>query len=353
MIKKKVFVIMPFQNEFFEVYDMLKSKFSEDFEFTNAGDEGNQQNILMDIIHPIYESDIVIADLTGLNPNVMYELGLAHSFNKKTIVITKDDLSQLPFDLKQYRAKDYDTHFLRFEELLNYLKINLYGAISNEVGFSNPVRDFLRSENINNVPWFAEKNITELSEESDKGFIDFMADIEETTGKFTEVITELTQDIGTMGDEVSKTGAEIERVNKKGGSGTASFVRKETKKAATHVNNFGKKLDKHINELSILWDIIESNSAGLLDNEFATSDKNLEDLKTFITSFLPLQGAISESNESVKTMKQSLKNSIGLERNLNQAIRDVCSGLDAYLTLTERFNNSIDILLKKSRFIIK
>lgn len=52
-------------------------------------------------------------------------------------------------------------------------------------------------------------------------------------------------------------------------------------------------------------------------------------------------------------MKQSLKNSIGLERNLNQAIRDVCSGLDAYLTLTERFNNSIDILLKKSRFIIK
>ncbi len=59
------------------------------------------------------------------------------------------------------------------------------------------------------------KNITELSEESDKGFIDFMADIEETTGKFTEVITELTQDIGTMGDEVSKTGAEIERVNKK------------------------------------------------------------------------------------------------------------------------------------------
>ncbi len=90
---------------------MLKSKFSEDFEFTNAGDEGNQQNILMDIIQPIYESDIVIADLTGLNPNVMYELGLAHSFNKKTIVITKDDLSQLPFDLKQYRAKDYDTHF--------------------------------------------------------------------------------------------------------------------------------------------------------------------------------------------------------------------------------------------------
>ncbi|MFU2164850.1 hypothetical protein ACMZ6Z_08730 [Streptococcus pluranimalium] len=353
MVKKKVFVIMPFQNEFFEVYEMLKSKFSEDFEFTNAGDEGNQQNILMDIIQPIYEADIVVADLTGLNPNVMYELGLAHSFNKKTIVITKDDLSQLPFDLKQYRAKDYDTHFLRFEELLNYLKTNLYGAISNEVGFSNPVRDFLRSENINNVPWFAEKDIIELAEENGKGFIDFLAEIEEITEKFTEVITTLTNDIMDMEDGVSKIGDEIERVNKKGGAGTASFVRKEAKKAATHVDNFGKKLNKHIDDLSKIWDIIEVNSAGLLDNEFATSDDNLDNLKVFIDSFTPLKESILESNESVLLMKQSLEKSIGLERSLTQAIKNVCSSFDAYITLTSRFNNSIDILLKKSRFIVK
>lgn len=65
MDKKKVFVIMPFQEEFFEVYEMLKMKFSEKFEFSNAGDETNQQNILKDIIQPIFESDVVIADLTG------------------------------------------------------------------------------------------------------------------------------------------------------------------------------------------------------------------------------------------------------------------------------------------------
>ena len=43
MEKKKVFVIMPFQDEFFEVYEMIKMEFSELFEFSNAGDEGNQQ----------------------------------------------------------------------------------------------------------------------------------------------------------------------------------------------------------------------------------------------------------------------------------------------------------------------
>lgn len=38
--KKKVFVIMPFQDEFFE---MLKMEFSEKYDFSNAGEEGNQR----------------------------------------------------------------------------------------------------------------------------------------------------------------------------------------------------------------------------------------------------------------------------------------------------------------------
>lgn len=85
MSKTKVFVIMPFTDEFFESYEMIKEHFSDNFEFSHAGDEDNQQNILADIIPPIYTADIVLADLTGLNPNVMYELGIAHSFNKKLL----------------------------------------------------------------------------------------------------------------------------------------------------------------------------------------------------------------------------------------------------------------------------
>lgn len=81
MERSKVFVIMPFSDDFFESYEMLKEHFQDDFEFSHAGDEDNQQNILADIISPIYAADVILADLTGLNPNVMYELGLAHSFN--------------------------------------------------------------------------------------------------------------------------------------------------------------------------------------------------------------------------------------------------------------------------------
>ena len=142
MEKSKVFVIMPFSDDFFESYEMLKEHFQDDFEFSHAGDEDNQQNILADIISPIYAADVILADLTGLNPNVMYELGLAHSFNKKTIIITRDDLGKLPFDLKQYRAKDYSTHFKKFFDLIEYLEKNLRGAVNGTVVFSKTVSHF-------------------------------------------------------------------------------------------------------------------------------------------------------------------------------------------------------------------
>ena len=90
MAKAIVSMIMPFKDEFFEVYEMLKERFNDEFEFIHAGDDVNtQQNILKDIVHMIYESDIVIADLTGLNANVFYELGVAHTLGKKQLPFRK------------------------------------------------------------------------------------------------------------------------------------------------------------------------------------------------------------------------------------------------------------------------
>ena len=238
--KKNVFVIMPFQEEFFEMYEMLKIEFADNYEFTNAGEEGNQQNILRDIIEPIYQSDIVIADLTGLNPNVMYELGIAHTFNKKTIVITKDDLEQLPFDLKQYRAKDYSTHFKKFAELIEYLKVNMDGAVNGDVSYSNPVKDFMTLAGIDNGIWFCETPLN-LEDNTDKGFLDFLAEIEENADALAKDIQTMTEEMENMSSGVSKSTDEIERVQKTGGSGVTSFVRKESKKTQKRTHGSCRK----------------------------------------------------------------------------------------------------------------
>lgn len=50
------------------------------------------------IIQNIFDSDLVIANLTGLNPNVMFEIAIRYSFGKPAVVIAEKG-TKLPFDI--------------------------------------------------------------------------------------------------------------------------------------------------------------------------------------------------------------------------------------------------------------
>src|SRR5205814_1449968 len=55
------------------------------------------------IVRLILESQVVLADLTGQNPNVYYELAVAHSF-RLPVVILVDSVKSLSFDAKDERV---------------------------------------------------------------------------------------------------------------------------------------------------------------------------------------------------------------------------------------------------------
>jgi RNAse (barnase) inhibitor barstar len=352
MEKKKVFFIMPFEEKFFEVYEMIKMEFGKDFEFSNAGEEGNQQNILKDIIQPIFETDIVIADLTGLNSNVLYELGIAHTFNKKTIIITQDEISILPFDLKSYRVKDYSTHFKKFAELISYLNSNLNGAVDGSISFSNPVRDFLSLEKIECKNWFFETDTLILPDNTEKGFLDFLTEIEEDVTSITTETQTMTEEMTKMTEGTNKSSKEIERVNKNGGSGTASFVRKEAKKVANYIDSFSKNLREHNVNFNALWDKVENNTLGLLENRFASLDSNKNNLISLLSALKTAQQTIVVCQESTRRMKDAMHDNIGFEKSMNQAIKFAKEDLTNYLTFTEKMYASIDKILYKSKFIV-
>ena len=352
MEKKKVFVIMPFADDFFESYEMLKERFDDEFEFSNAGDEDNQQNILADIIKPIYDSDIILADLTGLNPNVMYELGIAHSFNKKTIIITRDGLEKLPFDLKQYRTKDYSTHFKKFFELIEYLEQNLRGAIDGSVVFSNPVSDFLDKSKIQPKNLFRTNDYSLEIPDDEKGFLDFIADIEEDAIQMTDDITDISSGLETLNSQITDCAEQINRVNKTGGSGTVAFVRKQSKRAADYISEFNKKLKQHTESMQTLWTKIEKNTLGLLENEYASKEENKDSLIDYIKSMHGLMISIEKSNESVVSMKENFHNILGIERSMNQSVRFLEQDLSTYLDMTGQMIKSIERIIGKSRYVI-
>lgn len=58
------------------------------------------------IIQKIYDSDLIIANLTNINPNVMYELALRHCFNKPALIIAEEG-TDLPFDINNERTIFY------------------------------------------------------------------------------------------------------------------------------------------------------------------------------------------------------------------------------------------------------
>lgn len=55
----------------------------------------------------IRRSDVVVADISGHNPNVFYELGLAHALGKEVILIAQGS-ERPPFDVSTARLLSYD-----------------------------------------------------------------------------------------------------------------------------------------------------------------------------------------------------------------------------------------------------
>lgn len=301
---------------------------------------------------PIYNADVILADLSGLNPNVMYELGIAHSLNKKTIVITRDDLETLPFDLKQYRAKDYSTHFKKFNELVSYLEKHLTGAVDGSVVFSNPVSDFLDKNQLQPESLFKENAYSVLIPDGEKGFIDFLADIEDSTRKMAVEINTMNEEMEIMSQEIESATSEMERVQKNSGSSTASFIRKQTKKVAHAISTFSGQLNAHNEEIQSKWNEIEKNTLGLLENDFSAKPENKESLTNYIKSLCNMKETIIKSNESVESMKEASLNNIGMERSLNQSIRFLDQDLETYLSMTNQMISDIDRIVRKSRLII-
>src|SRR4029453_6861595 len=73
------------------------------------GDEiYSEQSIVQDIWKSVRRARVIVAELSGRNPNVMYEVGLAHALGKPIILLTRNQ-EDVPFDLKSLRYIYYDT----------------------------------------------------------------------------------------------------------------------------------------------------------------------------------------------------------------------------------------------------
>lgn len=115
------FVIMPFDTKYKEIYDEVYKPICDNNTINcyRVDEISKPGSITKDIVDGIIDADLIIADLTDKNPNVFYELGIAHSTGSKTIM-TCQKSEKLPFDISNYRVIFYEQSINGAKQLKNY-----------------------------------------------------------------------------------------------------------------------------------------------------------------------------------------------------------------------------------------
>lgn len=102
-----VSAMMPFHPNFDNVYaELQKTAESVGLHCRRADDIWENPAVIQDVVSLIDHSKIIICDCTGRNPNVFYEIGIAHTLGRETILITQSE-ADIPFDLRHLRFVTY------------------------------------------------------------------------------------------------------------------------------------------------------------------------------------------------------------------------------------------------------
>lgn len=122
-----VFMLMPFAEAFSSIYDVIATTVRSLGWTIKCSDYlFSKHSIMTDIWSALNKCEIVLADCTGRNANVFYEIGIAHTIGKTVILIaqSKDDI---PSDLRHLRFILYENS----SEGMNTLRTELVTVLSN------------------------------------------------------------------------------------------------------------------------------------------------------------------------------------------------------------------------------
>jgi hypothetical protein len=102
-----VSAMMPFDAAFNKVYSTIQTAAEQaGFHCSRADDIWENPAIIQDVISLIERSSVVICDCTNRNPNVFYEIGVAHTLGRDVIIVTQTG-ADIPFDLRHLRYVSY------------------------------------------------------------------------------------------------------------------------------------------------------------------------------------------------------------------------------------------------------
>jgi hypothetical protein len=320
------FVIMPFDAELNEVYSEFIVPTLEEtgYSVRRADDLYGQKNILRDVVEWISKSDLIIADLTGLNPNVFYELGVAHALLRPVILMAQS-IDEIPFDLRPYRVITYNTHFARIASAREALRQTALGAIRGELEWGNPVSDFASTGRlISRTPSISSESAASVEdeEEGDRGLLDHRVAMEEGFGELKEIINTVSEATSAIGERTKGYAERFVRANAQG-SGSASAVRYIANEYGRELGEYGEKLSAANDSYERVARDAQNSIEFIISNATINSEGNARDILEFVEILGGVEKAAAGALESYIGMRESLKSVEGIEKSMTRAAKVV------------------------------
>ena len=351
--RRRAFVLIPFDDEFADVYSGLISKAltSADYEVERADSRLDQQNILRDIVGGIHRADLIVADLTSLNPNVFYELGVAHGLRIPTIMISQV-VDEVPFDLRSYRVEEYSTHFSRAEEIVARLQQIGKAHCDGKVKFGSPVIDFLALEGVQHaregqLPT-AETEVAEgeggegpgavdaeADAEADEALLDALVQGEEASQRLTEIMTRIAVATEKVGKDVEGHTEQINAINANPPPDAAKRLHLIAVRTAADLDSYANALEADLPDLEASSESMIEGFSQYVDMLRVAEEVDEERRLEVRSSIDELLDTIRGNLQSLIEYRESIESLRGYSRAINSASRRVTSALSRLITVVE------------------
>ena len=290
-----------------------------------------------------------MADLSRANPNVYYELGIAHS-HRKNVILLAQNIDELPFDLRSYRNIPYGIPFDKMNEARQLFEKTIETMQAKKLTFGNPVTDFGHSVP-DSLAYGAQSQAT-FDKQDDRGLIDYNIDFQDNMMVMTEVIKEMGERLNVLTADTESAISRIEGPEKH----ALRKQRKTWQSLAAKLEEFTVWLqDSNRNYQQGLVNAGQSVDA-MLSGEFPITPEELAELHIFIRELENAEEAMIGLRSGCKDTITALATIPRVEKNFQRAKRLMSSetqifidNIDQTQSMIIRARNAAKRLLDENR----
>ncbi|MCQ8774067.1 hypothetical protein [Streptomyces telluris] len=280
---------------------------------THAGDIHEQ------ICRHVLQDDLVIADVTGGNPNVMYELGLRHVTGKPTIHIGEH--GQLPFDIAPIRTIRYDLTLSSLADARTEIEHALEAGMRDGFAILTPARVLRGLQAPGAVPDPSE----EPEDENAPGLLDEFAAIEEGLESMTADLEAIAKTIESIGEITERSSQKMEGLSDANAPISARMA--AVAQYSDSITTPAKDLDEVAQTFAGRMVTLDSGVRAALALIEMTPPEQRGESSQFLSELMSLAQSARESMSEVSGFGAAAEGIGGMSRYLRGPVRSISSAV--------------------------